>query len=308
LQRLKPDAATWQLADLQAHGFEFVISRHAKAVHGKLEASLFPVIDHAASEVLVDAAAIQHLRCRSLQDAINPKCPGWKAVSNATEINTVPAAFEGGQEKVLLQRGKVAKLVGKAIVLITVMVETVFFISKFSSAHNKTAHVAEYAANVALIVGGYVACEALGAAMAVAGYGSIAIAGTTFGLGLVFAAIGLGLSMLIAWLAGPYGLPEWKSDLFAEDKLFVHLEKPPVHVFVGGHFGTSESEPPSSPNNGKRVGLMAGAPGFRSADLWHHDLAHQGNHLLAGPPNPAFQGQNHHLSGSSVNPAFQAKR
>ena len=208
MQRFKPDAATWQLADLQAHGLEFVISKHAKAVHGTLEASLFPVIDHTAREVLVDAAAIQHLQSHTLQEAINPNGLGWKAVSSAAEINTVPAANAGGQEKVLLQRGKNAKMVGKALVFISVMVETAFFFVNFSSAHNKIAHVAEYTANVTSIVGGYYACEAVGTAMAVAGYGKIAIVGATIGVGVVFAAIGFAISMLISWLAGPYGLPE----------------------------------------------------------------------------------------------------
>ena len=308
MQRFKPDAATWQLADLQAHGLEFVISKHAKAVHGTLEASLFPVIDHTAREVLVDAAAIQHLQSHTLQEAINPNGLGWKAVSSAAEINTVPAANAGGQEKVLLQRGKNAKMVGKALVFISVMVETAFFFVNFSSAHNKIAHVAEYTANVTSIVGGYYACEAVGTAMAVAGYGKIAIVGATIGVGLVFAAIGIAISMLISWLAGPYGLPEWRSDLFVEDALFVQLDGVPAHVFVG-HSSDGEPRAPSSStdDNGKRVGLMAGAPGFRSADQVHHDLAFQGKHYLSGPPgNPAFQGQKHYLSGPN-NPAFQGK-
>ena len=79
-------------------------------------------------------------------------------------------------------------------------------------------------------------------------------------------------------------------------------------MFVG-HSSDGEPRAPSSStdDNGKRVGLMAGAPGFRSADQVHHDLAFQGKHYLSGPPgNPAFQGQKHYLSGPN-NPAFQGK-
>lgn len=303
LQNKLPDAAAWTLPDLKDHGLEFVITKHAKAVHGRAEASLFPIIDHSAKDILVNDAALGQLQCKTLQEAINPNGPGWKAVSESSKINTVNPASAGGQEKVVLARGDAAKWIGRTIVFILVMVETAFFVAKFSSAPNKIAHTAEYVANVALIIGGYFACEAAGTAMAVAGYGSLAIAGASLGIGLVFAAVGFGISMLISWLARPYELSIWRSDLFAEEALFVQSEPMPGHVFVG------QSGQKAASVDDKRIGLMAGAPGFRTSRDIQHDIAVNGKHYLSGmqrAPHMASSSTPHYLSSSTASAHFSS--
>ena len=183
-----PNPAAWTLDNLKAHNLEFVITKEAVAVHGPREASVFPVIiDKSlkdASSVLTNESALQQLGVSSFQEAIDPG--KWPKVSGSTKYSFV---VKDGKEFAIKQRGGAAKALGRILVVVSIIIETAFFIIQWEQAENKVVHCAQYATNLGLIIGGYFACEAVSAAMVTAGFSGLVTGLATFGLGLVFCGI-----------------------------------------------------------------------------------------------------------------------
>jgi hypothetical protein len=298
LYRAKPDPATWTIADLQSHNLEFVITKQAKAVYGTREATMFPIIDFTATHSAVNHAvtndaALAELGVGTLQDAINPST--WKPVGSAQELQIIET---GTTEKVIQSRDGLGKAIGQAIVILLVIVETAYFIARWVDAPNKIAHTAEYALNVSLTVGGYFACEALGTAMLTAEYSTAVIAGTTLGIGVIIAIVGILGSMFIRWLAQPYAIQEWVSDLFVEDSLFVK-----TNVENSLFLNQTHHESSNGTTHAADAQTMVGGPHFRTSNMKKHNLVSERSHPNAST-RTGKSTQSHTLVSQSNHPTL----
>lgn len=180
-----PDPKKWTLQNLKAHNLEFVITKEAVAVHGFEQASVYPVIKAGRlkypTSILVNESALKELGVTTLQDAVSPTA--WKPVRGSEKYAFV---IKDGQEHAIKQRGQLAEAVGKTLVVISILIETIFFALQWEHADNKIIHCAQYAANVGLIIGGYAACEAVSSAMITTGFSGLVSGLATFGIGLIF--------------------------------------------------------------------------------------------------------------------------
>lgn len=197
-----------------------MISKQATAVYGGKEATIFPNFAD-PSQVKANADAFRELGAVNFREATCPNHVGW-AKSAGKDINLVDATSVS-TEKVQVGRSAKSKAIGKAIVVLAVLIETALFITELvtidPNVDSAVASTINYAAQVALTVGGYFACEAVGAAMI--GFSTAAIGAATVGVGLLFAAVGIGIGFLVSYLTPVYRLGCWYSELFVEDSLIV---------------------------------------------------------------------------------------
>jgi hypothetical protein len=107
--------------------------------------------------------------------------------------------------------------------------------------------------------------------------------------------------MLISWLAQPYAIQKWVSDLFVEDSLFVDpYAESSFNLFVNH----CHAELGATRSCGGQT--TVGGPQFRSSDAKKHDIISEQRHPCASSrtgksalPHPLVSTDNHPTLGGN---------
>ncbi|KDO17487.1 hypothetical protein SPRG_17093 [Saprolegnia parasitica CBS 223.65] len=203
-----PDAIQWTIDILAEFNVDFFITKDVVYIQG--------------AKTLPRQDALHHLGIDRLCDASSSA--KWPGVKSAIKYDIVTIK---NQEMVVKAPGKLAKTISYGLLIMSLVVDTAYFVIAYAAAENKLDPCIDYGIQISATLGGFAAANAIAVyTSATLGYGKLVSSLASGGVGFVITGVAIGAKFLVPltlqWARGPRTV--YHFSLVAEDMIEMYTE------------------------------------------------------------------------------------